>query len=357
MPVYRSSRKGQWRVVIWSGGKPHEKLVRGSKAEANAFEASERLRLRAEDCPEARAGMTFADFCAHRYREHAERQLGRRTWHESRRYQIETLCSALGNAKLATLSTATVEAFKAARVRAGMRPSTVNSELRALSAVLSWARASGQPVSRPAIKPLRESGPSRARAFGADELARLFAACSATARWLTPLVTFAVNTGMRCGEIIAAEWQWVDVDARLVRVPVTREWRPKSGRAREVPLSDAALASLGPVLPSGPLFCSRYGRHRLQWPVKHWQRAVKLAELSGGAHQLRHTFSSHFLANGGSMFDLARILGHTTQHTTERYSHMLPDHMANLRNVVNLAPPLETVITDHGHGAEKSETA
>jgi integrase len=341
--VYRAARQNAWRVIVRTGGRRLERIVEGPKAEAAAYGASTLLAMRSVDSPAGRAGLTFADFCTRHYQPHAERHLRRRTWRESRRYHVERLCELLGHARIATLSTAAVEAYKAQRQRDGMRPRTVNSELMTLSAIMTLARHLGIAASKPAIKVLPTPGQSRARAFTVDELSRLFNACDGEARWLTPLVVFAVNTGLRPGEVIAAEWSWIDLGERLLRMPTSEAWSPKSGKAREVPLGDAAVAALGIPRSSGALFPSRYGTPRHQWPAKHWQRAVKAAGLRGGPHQLRHTFASHFLAAGGTMFDLGRILGQSNQRTTELYAHLVPGHMSLLRNIVNIAPGMKTV--------------
>lgn len=39
---------------------------------------------------------------------------------------------------------------------------------------------------------------------------------------------------------------------------------------------------------------------------------------------MRHTYASHFLANGSSSFELGRLMGHSNSKVTELYSHMLP---------------------------------
>ncbi|WP_245710518.1 tyrosine-type recombinase/integrase [Allopseudospirillum japonicum] len=44
-------------------------------------------------------------------------------------------------------------------------------------------------------------------------------------------------------------------------------------------------------------------------------------------HVLRHTFASHFMANGGSILVLQKILGHSTLAMTMRYAHLAPDHL------------------------------
>jgi hypothetical protein len=38
-------------------------------------------------------------------------------------------------------------------------------------------------------------------------------------------------------------------------------------------------------------------------------------------HDLRHTFAVHFLERGGHLYDLQKLLGHSTSKLTERYSH------------------------------------
>ena len=52
-------------------------------------------------------------------------------------------------------------------------------------------------------------------------------------------------------------------------------------------------------------------------------------------HVLRHTFTSHFMINGGNILVLQRSLGHANLTMTMRYAHLAPDH---LKEVVNLNP-------------------
>jgi len=39
-------------------------------------------------------------------------------------------------------------------------------------------------------------------------------------------------------------------------------------------------------------------------------------------HSSRHTFATHFLLNGGALFQLKVLLGHADLETTLRYSHV-----------------------------------
>jgi site-specific recombinase XerD len=41
-------------------------------------------------------------------------------------------------------------------------------------------------------------------------------------------------------------------------------------------------------------------------------------------HDLRHTFASHWVMNGGDIFKLQKILGHKSIQKTMRYAHLSP---------------------------------
>jgi integrase len=150
---------------------------------------------------------------------------------------------------------------------------------------------------------------------------------------------FLANTGCRKGEGIAAEWSWLDVERGLVRIPVTEFWRPKSGRPREVPLSNAVRAVLaGPRRHDRFLFPARHGGRYACFPEEAWRLARDRAGLVGGPHTLRHTYASHFLAAVPDMFLLAQVLGHSHTRISELYAHLLPNHLERAKNAVDLAP-------------------
>lgn len=57
-------------------------------------------------------------------------------------------------------------------------------------------------------------------------------------------------------------------------------------------------------------------------------KAVKPDMPKGQAvHVLRHTFATHFRANGGNILVLQRILGHATIQQTMTYAHFAPDFL------------------------------
>jgi integrase len=78
-----------------------------------------------------------------------------------------------------------------------------------------------------------------------------------------------------------------------------------------------------------------------------FKRAVLRAGLDPALspHDLRHTFASRYLANGGDIFKLSRILGHSSVAVTEKtYAHLKPDaHAAGYGRVTFLVPSDDAV--------------
>jgi integrase len=49
-------------------------------------------------------------------------------------------------------------------------------------------------------------------------------------------------------------------------------------------------------------------------------------------HDLRHTFASWYMMNGGDLYELAKILGHSNIKMTERYAKLGRQHIARTGN-------------------------
>ena len=57
-------------------------------------------------------------------------------------------------------------------------------------------------------------------------------------------------------------------------------------------------------------------------------------------HTLRHTFASWWVQNGGDIYELQRILGHSNISLTMRYAHLAPDFTSRAASQIDafLAP-------------------
>lgn len=343
MPVYKKG-KGKWRIVVFMKGHRNDWVVKGTKKEAQAFEARKRLELESTDPAATRTAPTFFDFCVTRYRPHAEMHLKASTW-VRRRYILATLMEYFGRFKMTEITLELVEKYMERRISDGLKPVSVNNELRVLHRILTFAMELGVPHRFPRWKPLRQRTNRTVKLWTEDEVERLLGAIAEDAPDLLPIVVCLANTGLRCGEALALSWADIDLERREIRIETSPEgdWSPKSERWRIVPINDALLpffnkkheTSEQAVFP-----CQKTGRRYASWPTKRFDRARKKAGLLGGPHTLRHTFASHFLKKIPDLYLLSRILGHSHTRITELYSHLLPDALLRAREAVNFASPL-----------------
>lgn len=347
MPIYPGKTAGTWRVVVWAKlataakSKPHERIVTGSKRQAKEYEARWSLELRSQSARGFRVVPTLREFLIGQYGPFVHDRIAENTWRHTYRWRMAALESLLGDLRVTEIGNRDVERYQAERCVDGRRasPETVNGEVQLLRSILLYAERSHglrcQPITVRALK----TPESRRDAWSTAQVGRLLGSARKASPWMVPMILFALNTGLRPGEVVAAEWSWVDRKRWLLWVPSNEFWRPKSGKPREIPIGTVARAVLTKPQPRQHerwIFPSRDGGRFAAWPKAEFRRVVLLAGLTGSGHWLRHTFASHYLANGGTMFDLAQILGHSSTYTTERYSHFLPDHAERSRNVVNL---------------------
>lgn len=71
---------------------------------------------------------------------------------------------------------------------------------------------------------------------------------------------------------------------------------------------------------------------------RHWDRDIAESGVSRiRFHDLRHTYASHFLMNGGELFKLQAILGHADIRTTMNYSHFSKAYLQENANIVQFS--------------------
>lgn len=287
---------------------------------------------------ETRVAPKFSDFCVGRYKQHAIKRLRPSTW-GVRQYQIATLVEHFGDLRLTEITTPVIEHFTLAR---SVAPRSVNNELAALCAILSYARDNKILVVVTKIIMLPVKRGRDADAWSDDEVASLFHACSSTHPSLLRILVFIANTGCRRAEALAFERANIDRENRLLRFGPSIDWQPKDNEPREVPFDDHLLPwlDLGPKESRWLLPCPRTGARYACWPKRQFDELRSKAGLTGGPHKLRHTFASHFLKRVPDINLLARVMGHSDAEMTRTYAHRLPDHLARARGAVSFMPTI-----------------
>jgi integrase len=206
----------------------------------------------------------------------------------------------------------------------GAQSETVTRELIVLSSALSWAVRRGWIQNRPTIRRPRFEG-KREYFLSRMQALALIAACPP---YLADLVRAALATGMRRGELLALEWGWVDMGARVISLPAKA---CKSRRQREVPISSDMIALLRRLHREGIEHHERVLRApniaRLHQDFREACGRVRPRLDFIRFHDLRHTAASWMVQAGVDLYRVAKILGHRSVEVTQRYSHLEPGHL------------------------------
>lgn len=227
----------------------------------------------------------------------------------------------------------------------GRSAKTVNCVLGVLQALLNDAREMRLIPLNPlaGFKPLREEIRDFAYWTGAE--IRQFLTANASDP-LYPLFLAALNTGLRRGELCGLKWDRVDLVGK--RLTISRSLcryglreTTKSGKKRVIGINDPLQRCLSRLWSAqrGSFLFSQPNGEALN--VCHLDRHFKAAQKRAGIanvirfHDLRHTFASQFMMNGGNIYDLQKILGHSSLEMTQRYAHLSPEHLDEAMKVVS----------------------
>jgi integrase len=192
-------------------------------------------------------------------------------------------------------------------LRKAYAPATINRSLATLKKGLALAWECGLTATNhgPAVKSLAVNN-KREMFLTIDQVRHLADCCPEPAR---AAVWIALLTGARRGEIMKMRPEDVGPDAITIHAGNT-----KTLRTRVVPM----VPAVRPWLEHLPIAYSSYEGLKTAF-----QRARVAAEMPWvNFHDLRHSCASILMASGADLYTVAKILGHSTITTTQRYAHL-----------------------------------
>lgn len=139
------------------------------------------------------------------------------------------------------------------------------------------------------------------------DLARVVSDAPAGMRQMLALGSMA---GLRSAEIARVTWADIDRDAGVLWV---REG--KGGKDRSVPLSSGLLAELGDP-GEGRIIGRQMTAQAVSLAIA---RYLRRRGVNSSAHKLRARYATRFLSATGDLAATARVLGHASVATTQRY--------------------------------------
>ncbi|MED4127491.1 tyrosine-type recombinase/integrase [Shouchella miscanthi] len=137
------------------------------------------------------------------------------------------------------------------------------------------------------------------------------------------LILFLLDTGSRISEALSVEVDDVSLVERRVFLRNT-----KSNLSRYVPISERLCNEIKQYIRihdqmSKYLFCSLKGelldRNRFRYVLHTLGKQAGIKGVRCSPHTFRHTFAKFYIVNGGDVFSLMQILGHSTLDMTKKY--------------------------------------
>lgn len=267
--------------------------------------------------------------CGRYMSEHAEVRKKDSSVRNDRRLIEAHILPALGAKKVASITREDI-----AKIHHALRktPYEANRMLALLSKMFSLAeRWSLRPDnSNPAKNIDRYREKKRERYLTSAEVAQLWkvlnsdAASSKVSQSAIAAIKLLILTGRRLNEILQLKWEWVDLEAKVLRLPDT-----KNGSLL-VSLGEPAIEVLNELKTAKAdetfvISGKRKSAHLVNLQ-KPWRLVREMADLEDvRLHDLRHTFASVGAGMGMSLHMLGRLLGHTQEATTRRYAHLAQD--------------------------------
>lgn len=264
----------------------------------------------------------FSTFCAEHDRSHGAtyKPAGLRTY---RSYVREQLLPAFGRKRLDQITK--VDVVRWFERYSATSPGGANRAIGILGQILESARR-WERLPAGWINPTTTVRRNRRKVVGtflsAPEMARLGSVLnnrSSQGCAASDVLVALLLTGCRIGELLALTWSDVLPDRLRLR-------DSKTG-PRDVPIGVVArrhLKALRRRNSSTPQVFALAGQEGYERVRAVWTSVRKEAGLPSTVriHDLRHSFASHAIMAGESLFTVARLLGHRRVQTTARYAHL-----------------------------------
>lgn len=155
------------------------------------------------------------------------------------------------------------------------------------------------------------------------------------------ICNFLIATGCRSNTLLNIKTDDIDSENEVVIYKKT-----KNKKQQVIPLTKSLIPILREYIQridEGYLFTNSFGEPMTNSILGHNLRNYNLRRgvSTTGIHRFRHTFAKKFLLNGGDVFRLQKLLGHSDMSVIKNYVNMFTD---DLKQDFDKFNPLESVM-------------
>ena len=189
----------------------------------------------------------------------------------------------------------------------------------------SLARIAGDIVYQPHIQLLDESDNVRQGFVNPAEFVKLH---DNLTDYLKPIIEFLYLTGMRSGAAKKLEHKHIDLEAKVIRLPIELS---KNKKGLTIPLSGRLLSLVQEAWNNRSLECPYLFHHKGE-PIGDFRKAFDAACAAAGLqgilpHDLRRSAVRNFIRAGVKESVAMRLSGHRTRSVFDRYNIVSEDDL------------------------------
>ena len=289
-----------------------------------------------------KASLNF--FFDEHYREYAS--IHKKSFYHDKVTFNRHLRNGLGETPMAILTVKEIEKWILGQKKEGYKNSTINKHIVLLKRLFNLAeRWDFQNVKTGHVNRVRKlfEGEPTQHFLSQDDLSIILKECDKSDNlFLGKIVRFLILTGCRKGEALQASWDQIDIQFGIWTVPMS-----KNGRPRRIFISSTCKDFLQALIKfrkdlnlsstdTNPLFTNLNSGQSYKCIQTAWMHAKKSCNKEHiRIHDLRHTFASILINNGATIYEVQRLLGHSSVNVTQRYAHLLPNKLCETADLIS----------------------
>ena len=235
--------------------------------------------------------------------------------------------------KLAEVTPTLVQGVKERMINEGFGKHNINRCMQALKAIMHLAEKWELiPEQKWKIIGKLKTPKGRVVFHTDEEIDKLLAACPSLGWRL--VVLLGADAGLRRGEIAQLRWQDVDFEHNQLYVAPD-----KTENYRYVPMTPTLREALTQAKNGAKNeFVVEVGRANTRkskdFLSAFYRKIAQKAGVKSFIHKLRHTYASQLVQKGISLYEVSKLLGHSSIQMTEIYAHLVPENLQRAGMVI-----------------------
>lgn len=221
----------------------------------------------------------------------------------------------LEHARWSEITRSDIDQYVHEMVASGMKPSSSNRRLSAISGIYEYFRREGYDVENPCkYESRRKVSKTLPNTINEEELKAAYE--NATGATKT-MIGILMSTGIRLQEMLELSWEDIDFTDSSLRINGKGAKQRVVYSTREI-LADLALYK-SQTNASGRIFGidQRTARYMIYEALRPYCSAKQLSP-----HAIRHTWATHLAKMGANVSQIGTLLGHEHLETTQKYIDM-----------------------------------